>query len=77
MKIQENSKAIGIQNRELVTLRERQKEHDERLAEAREQQAKVRADVSKRERKLRKLEKALEGKVSRTICRFLSHSLLD
>ncbi|GJJ15239.1 hypothetical protein Clacol_009515 [Clathrus columnatus] len=61
-KIKENSQAIDAQNDELTTLRERQKEHDGRLTEAREEQAKARAEVSKRERRVRKQEKALEAK---------------
>ena len=56
-------KAIKLQNNELVGLREEQKEHDENLVAAREDQAKARSEVSKRERRIKKQEKALEAKV--------------
>ena len=62
-KIEDNTRAIKTQNKELVGLREDQKEHDERLAKAREAQAKARSEVSKRERRIKKQEKALEAKV--------------
>lgn len=62
-KIADNVKAIKLQNKELVGLRAEQKEHEENLAAAREEQAKARSEVSKRERRIKKQEKALEAKV--------------
>ncbi|KAF8587801.1 condensin complex subunit SMC1 [Ramaria rubella] len=61
-KIGDNTRAIKVQNKDLVGLREEQKDHDEKLAAAREEQAKARSEVSKRERRIKKQEKALEAK---------------
>ena len=62
-KIEDDTRAVNTQNRELVGLREDQKEHDEQLTSAREQQAKARSEVSKRERRIKKQEKVLEAMV--------------
>jgi chromosome segregation ATPase len=62
-KIGDNVKAIRSQNKELGGLREEQKEHQGRLSAAREEQATARSEVSKRERRIKKQEKALEAKV--------------
>ena len=62
-KITRNTDEINKENKKLVTLREEQKDFDGELSAAREEQAKVRSEVSKRERRIRKQEKALEAKV--------------
>lgn len=65
-RIEDNTRAINSQNKDLVSLRQDQKVRDEELAKAREEQAKARSEVSKRERKIKKQEKALEAKVCPT-----------
>lgn len=62
-KIGDNVTAIKTQNQELVGLREEQKKHEGKLVAAREEQAAARSEVSKRERRIKKQEKALEAKV--------------
>lgn len=69
-----NAQSIETQSNSLKKLRTAQNEHDTKLTEAREEQAKVRAEVSKRERRIRKQEKTLEAKVP---CHEFRSNLLD
>jgi structural maintenance of chromosome 1 len=50
-------------NKELATLREQRKGHDEEVESARAQQAKARSRVMQKEKNIKKADKALEGKV--------------
>jgi structural maintenance of chromosome 1 len=66
-----NSHQIKSQNKALNGLREEQRVHDKALDGARAEQAKVRATVMQMEKKIKKAEKALDGKVSSDL--FLGH----
>lgn len=63
--IDQNVREIKTQNKALAGLREEQRVHDEALAEARAEQAKVRTTVMQKEKKIKKAEKTLDGKVCR------------
>ncbi|KAJ7098698.1 condensin complex subunit SMC1 [Mycena belliarum] len=60
--IESNAREIRAQNKALKTLRAEQRVHDAALEAARAEQAKTRAGVMQMERKLKKAEKALDGK---------------
>lgn len=62
--IAENVEEITQKNKTLAGLRKEQTVHDKALDEARAKQAKTRSEVSAIEKKLKKAEKALEGRVS-------------
>jgi len=59
-----NIHEIKSQNKALAGLREEQRVHDKALEGARAEQAKVRTTVMQLEKKIKKAEKALDGKVS-------------
>lgn len=61
--LQEHAQAIRDQNQTLAGLREEQRRHETELEEARAEQALARSSVMQKEKKMRKAEKALEGKV--------------
>jgi len=61
--IEDNTRDIVKKNKELATLREERKVRDEEVEAARAQQAKARTAVMQKEKKIKKDEKALEGKV--------------
>ena len=65
--LDEHARAIREQNRALVGLRQEQRKHEKVLEDAREQQAKVRGSVMQKEKRIKKAEKALEGK-ARHLC---------
>lgn len=58
-----NSRTVVAKNKELAGLREEQRVHDEALAAARAEHAKVRATAMQKEKGIKKAEKALDGKV--------------
>jgi structural maintenance of chromosome 1 len=58
-----NSRTVIAKNKDLAGLREEQRVHDEALAAARAEQAKVRATVMQKEKGIKKADKALDGKV--------------
>ncbi|EJC99202.1 cohesin complex subunit psm1 [Fomitiporia mediterranea MF3/22] len=60
--IASNSREIIQKNKTLAGLRREQAAHNKALEDARAKQAKVRSDVSAAEKKVKKAEKALEGK---------------
>ena len=61
--IENNIREIKKRGKTLAGLREQQKEHDAELDAARASQAKARSSVMQVEKKIKKAEKALEGKV--------------
>lgn len=61
--MEKNALEIKSRNKTLGGLREEQRVHDEALAEVRKGQAKARTNVTQKERKIKKAEKALEVKV--------------
>ena len=62
--IEANTRDIKHKNKSLAGLRKEQAIHDKALEEARAKQAKARSDTAAAEKKAKKAEKALEGKVS-------------
>ena len=54
---------IKTQNEALAGLREEQRVHDRALEDARADQARARTDVMQKEKRVKRAEKALEGKV--------------
>jgi structural maintenance of chromosome 1 len=58
-----NAREIKEQNKKLVELREEKREHDQELEDVRAEQAKIRSSVMQKEKKIKKADKALEGKV--------------
>lgn len=61
--IETNAREITQKNKTLAGLRKEQAVHDKALEDARAKQAKSRSDVLAAEKKVKKAEKALEGKV--------------
>jgi hypothetical protein len=61
--IEDNTRDIVKKNEELVTLREDRRVRDEEVEASRAQQAKARTAVMQKEKRIKKDEKALEGKV--------------
>ena len=61
--LQEHAQAIRTQNRTLAGLREEQRKHEQELEAARAEQARARSGVMQKEKRIKKAEKALEGKV--------------
>ena len=64
MGIEDNSRTIVKKNEDLAGLRQEQSVHDKALENARTDQAKTRATVIRKEKHLKKAEKALDAKVS-------------
>ncbi|KAJ6610416.1 condensin complex subunit SMC1 [Mycena sp. CBHHK59/15] len=60
--IENNAREIRAQNKELKSLRAEQRVHDQALEAARAEQGKTRTSVMQMERKIKKAEKALDGK---------------
>jgi structural maintenance of chromosome 1 len=65
--IEQNSREIKSQNKDLAGLRQEQRVHDKALEDARAEQAKARTSVIQKEKKIKKAEKALEGQVLQSI----------
>lgn len=63
--IEANAREITQKNKTLSGLRKEQAVHDKALDDARAKQAKVRSEVVAAEKKVKKAEKTLDGKVSR------------
>lgn len=61
--IEVNVREIQSQSKALAGLREEQRKHDEALEASRAEQAKARTGVIQLEKKIKKAEKTLEGKV--------------
>jgi hypothetical protein len=77
--MEKNALEIKSQNKTLGGLREEHRVHEEALAEARKEQAKARTNVTQKERRIKKAEKALDLKVwsiASTSC-FLFIPVLD
>jgi structural maintenance of chromosome 1 len=74
--LKDHANEIKKQNRALVGLREEQQSKQEDLDGARSEQAKSKTKVSREERRLKKAEKALEGKVRLSLCFFFFHYMM-
>lgn len=61
--IERNTHEIKTQKKALATLREDQRVHDKTLEDARREQAQARSNVMQTEKKIEKVEKALDAKV--------------
>lgn len=61
--IDQNVREIQTQSKTLAGLREEQRVHDKALDASRAEQAKARTTVMQMEKKIKKAEKALDGKV--------------
>lgn len=61
--MEQNAREIKTQSKALSGLREEQRVHDVALEEARADQAKARLNVMQKEKKIKKAEKDLDGKV--------------
>lgn len=66
--LQENVEAIRNQNRTLAGLRDEQRKHEQELQAARAEQARARSGVMQKEKRIKKAEKTLEGKVGASPC---------
>lgn len=66
--LQQHAQAIRNQNRTLAGLREEQRKHEQELEAARAEQARARSSVMQKEKRIKKAEKALEGKVCAACC---------
>ena len=66
--LQEHAQAIRTQNQTLAGLREEQRKHEQELEAARAEQARARSSVMQKEKRIKKAEKALEGKVCTALC---------
>ncbi|KAH9836074.1 cohesin complex subunit psm1 [Rhodofomes roseus] len=60
--LQEHAQTIRTQNRTLAGLRAEQRKHEGELTEARAEQARARSSVMQKEKRIKKAEKALEGR---------------
>lgn len=61
--LERNAREIKDQARTLAGLREEQRTHDEELENARAEQAKARSSAMQKEKRVKRAEKNLEGKV--------------